>query len=104
MRGAGRPLVGLSEEVAEGNRCLKTYLRENLYSHHQIERMKDKARRILLSLYERYRENPRLLPADFRRRLETGTLERTIADYIAGMTDRYAIQDFQRLNDPTVSA
>ena len=104
VRSAGRPLVGLSEELTEGNRLLKAYLRENLYSHHQIERMKDKARRILLSLYERYRENPLLLPADFHRRLQTGSLERTIADYIAGMTDRYAIQDFQRLYDPTVSA
>ena len=104
VRNAGRPLVGLSEEVAEGNRRLKNYLREHLYSHHQIERMKDKARRILLALFECYHENPRLLPADSRRRLQTETLERTIADYIAGMTDRYAIQDFQRLYDPTVSA
>jgi len=66
--------------------------------------MKDKARRILLALYDRYRENPLLLPADSRRRLKTQTLERTIADYIAGMTDRYANQDYQRLYDPTFSA
>jgi dGTPase len=56
----------------------------------------------LLALYERYHENPRLLPDDTRQRTEGESLERTIADYIAGMTDRYAIQEYQRLFDPTV--
>jgi dGTPase len=63
--------------------------------------MKDKARRILLALFERYRDNPRLLPDETRRRGADESLERTIADYIAGMTDRYAIEEHQRLFDPT---
>ncbi|NIV45761.1 MAG: deoxyguanosinetriphosphate triphosphohydrolase, partial [Gammaproteobacteria bacterium] len=54
----GRPLVSLSEETARENRELKRYLHENLYRHHRIERMKDKARRMLEALFERYRENP----------------------------------------------
>ena len=66
--------------------------------------MKDKSRRILIALFERYRSNPALLPGDQRRRPDSDPLERTIADYIAGMTDRYAIQDYQRLYDPTVRA
>jgi dGTPase len=102
VRAAGRALVELSPEIAEKNRTLKRYLHRNLYQHHRIERMKDKARHILLALYERYHENPRLLPDDTRQRTEGESLERTIADYIAGMTDRYAIQEYQRLFDPTV--
>jgi dGTPase len=102
VRAAGRPLVRLSEGLAAENRMLKAYLNEYLYRHHRIERMKDKSRRVLEALFERYRANPRLLPADTRRRILVDGLERTIADYIAGMTDRYATEEYQRLYDPTV--
>jgi dGTPase len=104
VRRADGLLVGLSEEVATRNRVLKHYLHEHLYRHHRIERMKDKARRMLEALYERYHANPRLLPDEFRSRAVQAGLERTIADYIAGMTDRYAIQEYRRLFDPTVRA
>jgi len=104
VRRADGLLVGLSEEVATRNRVLKHYLHEHLYRHHRIERMKDKARRMLEALYERYHGNPRLLPDEFRSRAVQAGLERTIADYIAGMTDRYAIQEYRRLFDPTVRA
>jgi len=97
-------LVGLSADVAEGNRLLKAHLRRHLYLHHRIERMMDKARRILIALFERYMSNPRLLPDETREHAKTFTLERTIADYVAGMTDRYAIQEYQRLFDPSVGA
>ena len=104
VRGMGRPLVGLSFEIATRNAQLKSYLHQNLYQHHRIERMKDKARRMLRALFERYLENPRLLPRDPEgRNVESGP-ERTIADYIAGMTDRYAIKEYLRLFDPTVRA
>jgi dGTPase len=102
IRGAGEMLVGLSPAVAEENRILKGFLRENLYQHHRIERMKDKARRLLRALFERYRDNPRLLPQYSSRLGQDQPLERIIADYIAGMTDRYAIDEYQRLFDPTV--
>ena len=104
MRNAKRLLVGLSPGAYAGNRALKSYLHDHLYRHHKIERMKDKARRLLLALYERYLENPRLLPGEFRAQIEELGPERTIADYIAGMTDRYAIQEYRRLFDPTVRA
>jgi dGTPase len=55
-------------------------------------------------LFARYRENPRLLPDETRTRAGDEPLERTIADYIAGMTDRYAIQEYQRLYDPATLA
>jgi dGTPase len=102
VRGMGRPLVGLSPEMARRNAELKSYLHRHLYQHHRIERMKDKSRRILEALYQRYFENPRLLPDDTALRVEKDGLERTIADYIAGMTDRYAIQEHRRLFDPSV--
>ncbi|HXV75481.1 MAG TPA: deoxyguanosinetriphosphate triphosphohydrolase [Candidatus Polarisedimenticolaceae bacterium] len=97
-------LVGLSPTVTEENRQLKRYLHGHLYRHHRIERMKDKARRILVALFERYRDNPLLLPDETRSRADRDGLARTIADYIAGMTDRYAIQEYQRLFDPGVRA
>ena len=100
VRRQGGALVAFSAQVAERNARLKGYLHLQLYRHQRIERMKDKARRILLALFERYRDNPRLLPEETRRRGGEESLERTIADYIAGMTDRYAIEEHQRLFDP----
>jgi len=103
VRRAGHPLVALSAAVAEQNRVLKGFLRTRLYEHPHIERTKDKYRRVLEALFERYRANPRLLPQDTQRRAETEPLGRIIADYIAGMTDRYAIQEYRRLFDPGYS-
>jgi dGTPase len=102
VRRAGRRLVGMSEALEQESRGLKAYLREHLYQHQRIERMKDKARRILEALFGCYRSNPRLLPDDTRRKGEGEPLERTIADYVAGMTDRYAVEEYQRLFDPAV--
>jgi dGTPase len=102
VRGAGRSLAGLSPHVATRNRTLKAYLRTHLYQHHRIERMKDKASRVLRALCERYLENPRLLPDDARHRTEVEGVHRAIADYVAGMTDRYASEEYQRLFDPTL--
>ena len=102
VRDAGRLLAGLSSKADDQNRALKTYLRTHLYQHHRIERMKDKASRVLRALCERYLDNPRLLPDDARRSVEVAGVHRAIADYIAGMTDRYASEEYQRLFDPTL--
>jgi dGTPase len=104
VRGAGCRLAGLSPAIAADNRELKGFLHDHLYRHHRIERMKDKARRMLTALFERYLANPRLLPDETRARAQHDGLPRTIADYVAGMTDRYAIQEYQRLFDPAVRA
>ena len=102
VRSCGSALAGLSPETAAANRALKTFLMERLYRHHRIERMKDKSRRILESLFDRYVDNPRLLPDDTLARAEHDGVHRTVADYIAGMTDRYATEEYRRLFDPTV--
>jgi dGTPase len=93
-------LIGLSDRVAARNAELKRYLHENLYRHHRIERMKDKARRVVKALFGRYCDNHRLLPEKFQARIEREGRERVICDYIAGMTDRYALDEYRRLFDP----
>lgn len=93
-------LVGLSEDTAAANRQLKRFLNERLYRHPKIERMRDKYRRILIALFTAYRENPLLLPDSQRRRQAGEGTVRLIADYIAGMTDRYALDEYRRLFDP----
>jgi dGTPase len=104
VRRAGRLLVGYSPEVAAKNRVLKAYLLEHLYRHHRIERMMDKARRILHALFDRYQDNPRLLPDAARARVPEEGLERAIADHLAAMTDRDAAEEYRRLFDPSVRA
>ncbi len=102
VRKQPRALAALSAETAAANRALKTFLMERLYRHHRIERMKDKSRRILEALFDRYLDNPRLLPDDARARAGDDGIHRAVADYIAGMTDRYATEEYRRLFDPTV--
>jgi len=102
VRQRGELLIGFSDDVAAESKILKAYLHQHLYQHHRIERMKDKARRVLEALFERYLENPRLIPGHTLRGSSDDPIERTIADYIAGMTDRYATEEYQRLFDPTV--
>jgi dGTPase len=92
-------LIGLSSSVAARNLALKKYLHENLYRHHRIERVKDKSRRMIEALFARYLENTRLLPERFQARIEREGRERVICDYVAGMTDRYAIDEYRRLFD-----
>lgn len=91
------PLVGFSPEMAEENRALKSFLRENLYRHYQVVRMTTKARRIVRELFEAFLADPRLLPGQYRERGERADMARSVADYIAGMTDRYAIREHGRL-------
>jgi dGTPase len=102
VRNADLWLVGLSPPMAERNAALKTYLQDHLYRHQRIERMMDKARRILTALCERYLDNPRLLPVDSLKRVKSEGLHRAVADYVAGMTDRYATEEYLRLFDPSV--
>jgi len=90
-------LVGFSPAMAEENRALKTFLRENLYRHYQVVRMTSKARRVIRELFEALMGDPRLLPPEYQQRGASESMPRVIADYIAGMTDRYAIREHRRL-------
>ncbi|ANY18022.1 deoxyguanosinetriphosphate triphosphohydrolase [Bordetella pseudohinzii] len=90
------PLAGFSEPLRREADALKKFLFDNLYRHYKVVRMTGKARRIVRELFEAFLGDPRLLPPDYRREDERGQA-RAIADYIAGMTDRYAIGEHRRL-------
>lgn len=91
------PLVGFSVEMVAENRALKSFLRENLYRHFQVVRMTSKARRIIHDLFGAFRGDPCLLPFPYQARGRDEGMPRVIADYIAGMTDRYAMKEHRRL-------
>ena len=88
------PLAAFSPELVEENRELKRFLRVNLYRHYQVLRMTNKARRIIGDLFGAFMADPRLLPPQYQR---TENQPRSVADYIAGMTDRYAMKEHRRL-------
>jgi dGTPase len=90
------PLVAFSPALRAEADALKKFLFENLYRHYKVMRMTNKARRIVRELFDAFVHEPRLLPPDYRHE-EAAAQARAIADYIAGMTDRYAIREHHRL-------
>ncbi len=104
-RAADAPLVAYSEPVQEQVLVLKRFLREHLYSHYRVRRMSRKAGRIIQELFAAFMQDARLLPEQYQARLQVGGTDkasaaRVVADYIAGMTDRYAIHEHGRLFNP----
>ena len=87
-------LVDFSEEMQDAQREMKRFLRQNLYQHHQVLRMTRKAQRIVSDLFGAFLDDPRMLPTAGRSDDEPA---RRVADYIAGMTDRYAMKEHRRL-------
>jgi dGTPase len=96
--------------MQEKNRELKDFLYHNLYRHWRVMRMASKADRFLGQLFRLYVAEPLLLPQQVQDRLavpeagdnadENESVERVVCDYVAGMTDRYALQEYQKLFDP----
>jgi len=95
-----RPLVRFSPELQRKNKLLKQFLFHHLYRHYKVERMRVKADRFLTMLFESYRKNPTLLPRREQEKFDLYGRERVICDYIAGMTDRFALDEFKRLFEP----
>ena len=91
-----QPLIAFSPRIREESQELKSFLRENLYRHYRVVRMSTKARRIVTELFAALLSDTRLLPPEFQEQAGRGA-PRAIADYIAGMTDRYAILEHRRL-------
>jgi len=110
VRTAGVPLIGFSQETRRRHLELKRFLRSTLYRHHRVHRMSVKASRIVRELFNAFMEDPRLMPkTSFERvghteaqvREARSTLRaRAVSDYVASMTDRFAIAEHQRLFDP----
>ncbi len=95
VRAAGS-LVAFSPSVSEAAIELKRFLRKELYYHYRVQRMANKAKQIVQDLFEAFFDAPRLLPTEHAKRHEQ-LGPRAIADYVAGMTDRYAIREHRRL-------
>jgi dGTPase len=93
-------VIGFSEELHRRNRQLKDFLFANLYRHPRVVRMAVKAERIITDLFNSYCTQPETLPKQYQELIEERGLERVICDYIAGMTDRYAIEEHQKQFDP----
>ena len=102
MRRAGRRLVAYSPEMAAAVRELKEFLFANMYRHYRVVRMGDKAGRILRDLFHSYVGEPRQLPPRYQEQIERDGVHRVVCDYIAGMTDRFAVDEHRKLFDPTV--
>jgi dGTPase len=107
VRAQANPLIGFSDATGELNYALKSFLREQVYRHYKVRRMTSKARRVVGALFDAFLNDPSLMPDEHREtgaRLElaqgTAGRARAVADYIAGMTDRYAILEHRRLFDP----
>ncbi|MCL1824973.1 MAG: deoxyguanosinetriphosphate triphosphohydrolase [Betaproteobacteria bacterium] len=98
---AAQTLAEYSGEMRQKLRELKTFLFDNLYRHERVLSMSDKARRVIADLFAAYMADPGLLPPQHRARAQSGSdsdKARAIADYIAGMTDRYAMKEHRRLH------
>lgn len=100
VRQAAGKLLAPSERMANDLAQLKDYLYSNFYFHHRLIRMTRKAHLVLERIFHAYVETPDMLPPDVLMQVADLGLERAITDYIAGMTDRYANEEYRRLFDP----
>ena len=102
IRAWDRPVVAFSQGLAAADRGLKAFLFERMYRHYRVNRMTSKARRVVRELFELLVSEPQSLPQDWRVRAQTldgRKRARLVADYIAGMTDRFALEEHRRLFD-----
>lgn len=93
-------IAEFSPELSQQKRKLESFLWEKVYLHYRVARMADKARRFVEELFKVYVANPRQLPPDFQRWVEEEGPYRVVCDYIAGMTDRYAQDEYMKLFYP----
>ena len=106
IRAAPAPVVAFSESMAEANKGIRKFLFARLYRHWRVNRMTYKARRVTVELFTVLTESPALLPAEWQQQIPPGddvAMRRIVADYVASMTDRYAMQEHRRLTDISVA-
>jgi dGTPase len=104
VRGCDRPLVALSSEAAEAEAAIKAFLWQHMYRHARVMRVMGEAEQIVFDLFARYDRSPRDLPPEWLDGVEIGeetVRARRIGNFIAGMTDRFALMEHQRLFDST---
>ena len=103
IRSEGAPIVGFSDEIFEKHTNLKSFLNTNLYHHEKVLGMVGEAKGMIEMLFDRYMTDPEEMPAEFAGRAATDDKDQTgkarvVADYVAGMTDRFAIAEYERLS------
>jgi dGTPase len=104
VRHAAAPVGGFSPAMAEADRAIKGFLYPRMYRHARIARIMSEAEAVVRDLFARYAASPQDIPADWAHGAEPGeeaTRLRRIADFIAGMTDRYALVEHARLFEQT---
>ena len=102
VRRLGVPVAAFSEVMRDNDRALKKFLFENMYRHYKLNRMTSKARRVVREIFALLVAEPECLPTDWRRQAQGPGTEATaqlVADYVAGMTDRFALDEHRRLFD-----
>ena len=100
VRTAASKLLGPSEAMAAKLGELKAFLYQNFYFHHRLIRMSRKAHQILERIFNAYQETPTMLPPEVTAQAAILGLDRALTDYLAGMTDRYAVGEYHRLFEP----
>ncbi len=97
VRRCDAQVVGPAPSMRDAKEVLEAWLFQHLYRHFEVNRTFHRAKRILADLFAFYRDHPDCLPPEFAARVEATGLERVVADYISGMTDRYAVDEHRRL-------
>jgi len=100
VRNLKENLVCRGDEALRKESRIKQFLLEKVYRHHKLARMADKAERIITTLFEVYIKSPEQLPPNFQVRLHDEGKYVVVADYVAGMTDRYAATEYKKMIDP----
>ncbi len=94
------PVIALSDNLKRDHAELKRFLLKNLYRHYRVIRMTEKGQRFLKAIFRAYVSEPGQLPPEVFERIDTEGLERAVCDYMAGMTDRFAVEEYKRLFEP----
>lgn len=100
VRKFGEPLAAFSEGFSERAKPLQEFLLNKFYRQYRVMRMASKAEQVIEKLFNAYLAEPRLLPTSTQAKLENEVAARVVCDYIAGMTDRYALDEYAKLFDP----
>ncbi|MBW8270276.1 deoxyguanosinetriphosphate triphosphohydrolase [Caldovatus aquaticus] len=105
VRAAGMPVVAFSDAMVARNQAVREFLFHRMYRHWRVNRTMAKSKRVVQVLFSLLHGGPQMLPPEWRRRAgEPGSPQaaRVVCDYIAGMTDRYALEEHRRMTDPDI--
>ena len=95
-------LAGFSSSTGKANNELKKFLKKNMYQHYRVTRMSLKSQKVINELFHIYTEHPDTLPERYVEEIEHSGIIRTVTDFIAGMTDRFALEEYRKLTDPFI--